>query len=137
MDMSVQDLTPVRAGETPEVSGSVSQRCEASAWWLTDPCPSWCAVDHAADEADKSLHAEDRSHVAPVAFVPVIRASSPPFKCGENLAEAAEYIVIMRRYVGQTDAWVYIGEGEDTSRAVEVTTESARRLSRAIAKVVG
>lgn len=101
------------------------------AWLVTDPCPSWCNGDHRSDD-----HPEDRAHVA-AAHVPVVRPCQPPAVGGEAVAEAAEYIVVMRRYVGQTDTWIYIGEGEDTSRAVEVTAESARRLATEAAKLIG
>lgn len=52
-------------------------------------------------------------------------------------AAAAEYLVVMRRYAGQTDTWVYIGEGEDASRAVHVTVESARRLVAEAVRLIG
>ncbi len=90
---------------------------ETPAWLADDPCPSWCEGDHPAEE-----HPEDRSHVAAV-HVPVVHAP----RSGAD-AEAAEYVVVMRRHVGQMDTWVYLGEGEDASRAVQVTVESARRL---------
>jgi hypothetical protein len=110
--------TPVAGSETP-------------AWLAADPCPSWCAGDHPLDE-----HLEDRAHMAAM-YVPVVRATRPPFRGGENLAEAAEYIVTMRRYAGQTDTWIYIGHADDTTRSIEITVESARRLRSAASKLIG
>lgn len=94
-------------------------------WLASDPCPSWCEGDHTAEE-----HPEDCSHAAAV-HVPVVHI---PISSAE--AEAAEYVVVMRRHAGQTDTWVYIGEGEDISGAVEVTVESALRLVRAAAGLI-
>lgn len=108
--------TPATGSETP-------------AWLADDPCPPWCTGDHPLDE-----HPEDRVHMAAV-YVPVVRATRPPFRSGENLADAAEYIVTMRRYAGQADTWVYIGQADDTARSIEITVESARRLLTEAAKL--
>lgn len=96
------------------------------AWLADDPCPLWCEGDHPAEQ-----HPEDRSHVAAV-HVPVVHTPR-----SSTDAAAAEYVVAMRRYVGQTDTWVCIGEGENASRAVQVTMESARRLVTMTAALFG
>jgi hypothetical protein len=112
--------------QAADLENAMAAKLVTPAWLTDDPCPSWCEGDHPAEE-----HPEDRSHVAAV-HVPVVHTSR-----SSTDAEAAEYVVVMRRYVGQTDTWVYIGEGEDASRAVQVTVESARRMVAAAAKLVG
>lgn len=117
-----QPATPVAPPATNRVT---------PAWLIADPCPSWCEGDHPEAE-----HPEDRAHLAAV-HVPVVRPCRPHFDAGGDQAEAAEYIVVMRRYAGQPETWVYIGDGENTSRAIEVTAESAQRLITEAARLVG
>ncbi len=99
------------------------------AWLADDPCPSWCVGDHPADE-----HPEDRAHVSAVVDVPVI-AKGRRFG-GRQTAEAVEYIVAMRRYAGESETWVCIGDGRDGGSRLDVTVESARRVVSATMELI-
>lgn len=105
-----------------DLKEATAPRPVTPAWLAADPCPSWCAGDHPAEE-----HPEDRAHMVGV-YVPVVRTGGPAFRSGKDPADAVEYVIVMRRYEGQADTWVYIGEGERTTHSIEVTVESARRL---------
>lgn len=92
------------------------------AWLADDPCPAWCAGDHPLDE-----HPEDRAHVSEVVDVPVIAKGRRWH--GRQVPEPLLYIVAMRRYAGETETWVCIGDGQDGGSRLDVTVESARRVA--------
>lgn len=114
------EYQPAAPVEPPDASRTIP------AWLEADPCPQWCDRDHPEDE-----HPEDR----PAIYIPVVAATTPPYRGGAPAP--AEYLVTIRRYAGRSDTWVYVGDGEDTTRAIEITVESARRLVAAAMGLIG
>ncbi|MBN9240800.1 MAG: hypothetical protein BGO97_13885 [Micrococcales bacterium 70-64] len=98
--------------------------------WQLDECPAWCSVEHA--EGD---HPDDRVHRSPGVAVPVV-ARRTSFE-GAGIvrgSEAAELEVALARVDGESQTWLYAGEGPRS--AIEVTVESAERLAAVIEAVL-
>ncbi|PJJ61923.1 DUF6907 domain-containing protein [Compostimonas suwonensis] len=84
--------------------------------WQQTPCPPWCVQEHA--DADPPA---DRRHVGSGHPVPVVLAPG-----GRAVATSAELSMIVWRFDGSPETWVYLGDG--TGQRIEVSLESARRL---------
>ncbi len=96
---------------------------DIAAWVRDDPCPAWCAGKHMGDQ-----HPEDRAHYSEALPFPVVIPTGQAYR--KRGAEPAEFMVCMRRYQGEAETWVFIGNGEDTRMSIEISLESARRLCR-------
>lgn len=98
--------------------------------WQADPCPSWCTGDHAEQD-----HPDDRVHRGRALTVPVV-ARRTWFEGGgiRRSAEATEFEVAVSRVDGESETWLYVGAGPAVS--IEVTTESAERLARAVSEAL-
>lgn len=130
-DVAAEVVDPGDSGSAPSRAAGRTPASTAP-WWHLDPCPSWCAGDH---ERNEPSHVEDHLHAVEV-NVPVIRAGSPPFRNGADVVEGLDFIVVMRRYAGQSETWLYVGDGENTNRSIEITVESARRLVTVLGRLV-
>ena len=99
--------------------------------WQVDPCPAWCAGGHR-----ESDHPDDRQHRSASIAVPVVvRRTTLESARLVRTAEAAEFEVGLSRADGESDTWLYLGEGPGAS--IEVSAESARRLLAAAAERLG
>ena len=94
-------------------------------------CPAWCVVNHdvASDELDGVVH--ESAHL-PVAVVP---------QCGHGsddgpgrLAVPTELYLVRYQYAGETDEWLYLGDGH---HGLDVSPETAQRLRWAIDRLMG
>ena len=92
-----------------------------------DACPSWCISEHSSTD-----HPEDSGHYSTHDSFPVITPNGSGFR--QQGATCAEFIIGMRRFPNQSESWVFIGDGEDTTMSIEITLESAHRLSRTLAR---
>lgn len=100
---------------------------ENSPSWLTEPCPAWCAGDHA--EGD---HPEDHAHRSSGVDVPVVTRSA--VLEGSRLRYrygTAEVYIALHRGIGSDETWVYIGDGT-VAGGIEMPFESARRVARTL-----
>ena len=92
--------------------------------WQVDECPRWCAVDHADSD-----HPDDRVHRSMAAPVPVIFRESILSAAGVlHPVGAAEAEIGISRADGDPQVWIYVGVGRGAE--IELSLESARRLSR-------
>lgn len=101
--------------------------------WLTEPCPSWCHVDHADQD-----HVDDRYHQSKQVLIPVVipqRVADGDAGSRAVCAPAAsEVAVLALQPVGDcSQTWVaVVGERQ----FIEVTLESATRLHTALGEVL-
>ena len=99
--------------------------------WLTEPCPPWCADDHA-----RQVIPDDRSHTSDLVDVPVIalerhrNAEAQIVRC----AVTSDLLLAISRRVGEAETWVSIGAD---GGQLDITAESARRLWRKLADLLG
>lgn len=91
-----------------------------------DACPSWCISEHC-----KVDHPEDSGHYSTHDSFPVIAPTGSAFR--QQGVTCTEFIIGMRRFPNQSESWVFIGDGEDTTMSIEISLESAHRLSRILA----
>ena len=93
--------------------------------WQSEPCPAWCVGGHQEND-----HPDDRVHRSTSFPVPVVLRRSEPE--GERMARRIEhddFEVALSRVDGESDTWLYVGNGPGMH--LDVTVESARRLLRA------
>jgi hypothetical protein len=90
-------------------------------------CPHWCSGVHEQDEFGRVTHR------GASVTVPVVERQHPlaPY---ETMPYGFDMIVGLERRDDET--WVWIGPAEDAARAMILSTESTRRLYRALAQVL-
>ena len=88
-------------------------------------CPAWCAVNHeASDEHDDVVH--ESAHL-PVAGV--VQHGHGGDGGPERRAVPTELYLVRYQYAGETDEWLYLGDGH---HGLDVSPETAQRLRWAI-----
>ena len=94
-------------------------------------CPAWCVVNHnvASDELDGVVH--ESAHL-PVAGV------VPQYGNGDDGGPArravpTELYLVRYQYAGETDEWLYLGDGH---HGLDVSPETVQRLRRAIGQLM-
>jgi hypothetical protein len=110
----------------PEAEDNESQAIPPS-------CSVWC-VGHDTDAPDT---ADDHVHEATPALVPRIALERNTDEAGTIQHHPAAVELSLARYQYRTgdDTWLYIGDGS-RSHGLDITLESARRLTRALARYV-
>ena len=110
----------------PEAEDNESQAIPPS-------CSVWC-VGHDTDAPDT---AADHVHEATPALVPRIALERNTDEAGTIQHHPAAVELSLARYQYRTgdDTWLYIGDGS-RSHGLDITLESARRLTRALARYV-
>ena len=100
---------------------------------LAATCPAWC-IGHDADGPDGI---GDHVHEATPALVPRIALERNTDEAGTIQHHPAAVELSLARYQYRTgdDTWLYIGDGS-RSHGLDITLESARRLTRALARYV-
>ena len=99
----------------------------------TTACPAWC-IGHDADAPDRD---NDYLHEATSALVPCIALERTTDGAGtiHHHPTATELTLVRYQYPHDSDTWLYIGDGS-RSHGLDITLESARRLTRALARYV-
>ena len=97
----------------------------------TTACPAWC-IGHNAEVSDK---ADDHLHEATPALMPCIALERSTDGTGsiQRHPAAVELSLVRYQYRTGDDTWLYIGDG---SQGLDITLESARRLTRMLARYV-
>ena len=94
-------------------------------------CPAWCAGNHevVGEEFNDVVH--ESAHLPVAGVVP---------QCGhggddgpERQAVPAELYLVCYQYAGETDEWLYLGDGH---HGLDVSPETAQRLRWAIGRLM-
>ena len=91
-------------------------------------CPAWCAVNHDV-ATDEVVH--ESAHL-PVAGVVPQRGHGGD-GVPERLAVPTELYLVCYQYAGETDEWLYLGDGH---HGLDVSPETAQRLRWAIGRLM-
>ena len=99
----------------------------------TTACPAWC-IGHDADAPDKD---NDHLHEATPALMPCITLERTTNETGtiHHHPTATELTLVRYQYSHDSDTWLYIGDGSH-AHGLDITLESARRLTRVLARYV-
>ena len=99
----------------------------------TTACPAWC-IGHDADAPDRD---NDYLHEATPALMPCITLERTTNETGtiHHHPTATELTLVRYQYPHDSDTWLYIGDGS-RSHGLDITLESARRLTRMLARYV-
>ena len=99
----------------------------------TTSCPAWC-IGHDAGAPDKP---DNHLHEATPALVPCISLERTTDDAGaiQHHLAAVELSLVRYQYRTCDDTWLYIGDGS-RSHGLDITLESARRLTRVLARYV-
>lgn len=93
-------------------------------------CPAWCVVNHvASDELDGVVH--ESAHLPVAGVVPQRGHGSDGVP--QRQAVPTELYLARYQYAGETDEWLYVGDGR---HGLEVSLETAQRLRRAIGRLM-
>ena len=97
----------------------------------TAACPAWC-IGH---NADGPGGIGDHVHEATPALIPCITLERTTNETGtiHHHPTATELTLVRYQYPHDSDTWLYIGDG---SHGFDITLESARRLTRALARYI-
>ncbi|MFT4263273.1 MAG: hypothetical protein QM572_07830 [Nocardioides sp.] len=87
--------------------------------WLTEPCPVWCARDHAEDDQP-----EDRAHRSAGVSVAVIAARP---RIGRPEAQPRELVLTRFQHPGDPRSWVAL-ELDGRIATLLLSAESYRAL---------
>ncbi|WP_139240929.1 DUF6907 domain-containing protein [Actinomyces glycerinitolerans] len=87
-------------------------------------CPEWCTADHQIQSPDDLLH-EAPALAVPCVQIQRARGDGSPARS----AVPAKLSVVQYQYHGDTETWVYIGDGFS---GLDLSLESARRLAAAL-----
>ena len=94
-------------------------------------CPAWC-IGHDAGAAGGD---DDHVHEATSALVPCIALERTTDEAGtiHHHPTATELTLARYQYPHDKETWLYIGDGS-RSHGLDITLESARRLTRVLAR---
>lgn len=97
----------------------------------TTVCPAWC-IGH---DADGPGGIGDHVHEATPALVPCIALERSTDEAGtiQHYPAAVELSLVRYQYRTGDDTWLYIG---DSSRGLDISLESARRLVRVLGRYI-
>jgi len=97
----------------------------------TAACPAWC-IGHDAGAAGGD---DDHVHEATSALVPCIALERTTDEAGtiHHHPTATELTLARYQYPHDKETWLYIGDGS-RSHGLDITLESARRLTRVLAR---
>lgn len=94
-----------------------------ASWLEDDACPGWCAGEHPTGQ-----HPDDRAHAYPLVIFPVITDGGRPAPA--KAALGMQCVIDIRKYPGNGEIWVFLGDESNLGNGLCVTLESAMRLHR-------